>query len=84
MRSRRVLEPDLFEKLRAAGLYDINVVGNESGDHVYVTSPSAFHKFVNPMVDDCFDMAKALVSALTYGYTARPQSKLVELFCRKS
>jgi hypothetical protein len=42
---------------------------------VYVTSPSAFHKFVNPMVDDCFDMAKALVSALTYGITARSQSR---------
>jgi len=70
----RILGAELFEKLRAAGLYDINVVGNESGDHVYVTSPSAFHKFVNPMVDDCFDMAKALVSALTYGISARPPS----------
>jgi hypothetical protein len=71
----RILQAQLFEKLRAAGLYDINIVGNESGEHVYVTSPSAFHKFTNPMVDDCFDMAKALVSALTYGITARPQSQ---------
>lgn len=71
----RILGVKLFEKLRAAGLYDINIVGNESGEHAYVTSPSAFHKFVNPMIDDCFDMAKALVSALTYGVSARPPSQ---------
>src|SRR5262249_30089500 len=63
----RVLGAPLFEKLRAAGMYDINTVGNESGEHSYVTAPAAFHKFVNPMVDDSFDMAKALVAALTYG-----------------
>jgi hypothetical protein len=44
---------------------------NEKGIHVYVTAPSAFHKFVNPMVDDCFDMAKSLVTALTYGMQSR-------------
>jgi len=70
----KLLGVQLFEKLKAAGLYDINIVGNESGEHVYVTSPAAFNKFVNPMVDDCFDMAKALVSALTYGITARAAS----------
>jgi hypothetical protein len=71
----RVLGVQLFEKLRAAGIYDINIVGNEVGEHVYVTAPAAFHKFVNPMVDDVFDMAKALVSALTYGITARSPSR---------
>jgi hypothetical protein len=65
----------VFEKLRAAGLYDLNVVGNESGEHVYVTAPSAFHKFVSPMIDDCFDMAKALVAALTYGMTMRSSAR---------
>jgi len=70
----KILGAALFEKLRAAGLYDVNIVGNESGEHAYVTSPAAFHKFVSPMVDDCFDMAKALVSALTYGITARSSS----------
>jgi hypothetical protein len=50
-------------------------VTNEEGSHVYVTSPSAFHKFVDPMVDDCFDMAKLLVAALYYGMTARSSSK---------
>ena len=67
----KILIKPLFEKLRAAGLYDINVVGNESGEHAYVTAPSAFHKFVNPIVDDCFDLAKSLVAALTYGMTER-------------
>src|SRR5579862_7004142 len=66
-----VLGELLFEKLRAAGLYDTNIVGNEAGEHAYVTSPAAFHKFVDPLIDDCFDMAKALVAALTYGMTAR-------------
>lgn len=67
----QILTKPLFEKLRAAGLYDINVVGNESGEHAYVTAPSAFHKFVNPLVDDCFDLAKSLVAALAYGMTER-------------
>jgi len=67
-----VLSKPLFEKLVAAGVYDLNQVANEQGTHVYVTAPSAFHKFVDPMVDDCFDMAKSLVAALTYGMNARP------------
>ena len=71
----RILGVPLFEKLRAAGIYDVNIVGNESGEHSYVTAPSAFHKFVNPMVDDSFDMAKALVAALTYGINARSSSQ---------
>jgi hypothetical protein len=71
----KILGVPLLEKLRAAGLYDINVVGNESGNHAYVTAPSAFHKFVNPLIDDSFDMAKALVAALTYGIMSRPQSQ---------
>jgi len=58
-----ILSKALLEKLVAAGLYDLNQVTNEQGSHVYVTAPSAFHKFVDPMVDDCFDMAKSLVAA---------------------
>lgn len=71
----KVLSKPLFEKLTAAGIYDLNQVTNEQGCHVYVTLPSAFHKFVDPIVDDCFDMAKALVAALSYGMTARPSSQ---------
>ena len=71
----RILGFNLFEKLIAAGLYDINTVSNDAGEHAFVTSPDSFHKFVNPMVDDCFDLAKALVSALRYGMTRRMPSK---------
>lgn len=70
-----ILSKPLFEKLAAAGVYDLNQVTNEQGSHVYVTSPSAFHKFVDPIVDDCFDMAKSLVAALTYGMNSRPSSQ---------
>lgn len=70
-----MLSGPLFEKLIAAGVYDLNQVMNEQGNHVYVTAPSAFHKFVDPMVDDCFDMAKSLVAALTYGTTSRSSSQ---------
>jgi hypothetical protein len=61
------LGEQLFEKLMAAGFYDVNMVSNDLGEHAFVTAPAAFHKFVDPMVDDAFDLAKALVAALTYG-----------------
>lgn len=70
-----ILSKPLFEKLVAVGVYDLNQVTNEEGSHVYITSPSAFHKFVDPLVDDCFDLAKSLVAALTYGMTARSSSE---------
>jgi hypothetical protein len=65
----RILGASLFEKLRSVAVYDVNHVSNASGDFAFVTRPSAFHKFVSPMVDDAFDLAKALVAALTYGMT---------------
>lgn len=71
----KILSPPLFEKLTAAGVYDLNQVTNEQGSHVYVTSPAAFHKFVDPMVDDTFDMAKSLVAALAYGMKDRVSSQ---------
>ena len=64
---RELLTDSLFEKLLAAGFYDVNIVSNRVGEHAFVTAPSAFHKFVDPMVDDVFDLAKSLVAALTYG-----------------
>ena len=70
----RELGPALFEKLKAAGVLDVNTVSNEAGEHAFVTLPGAFHKFVNPMIDDSFDMAKALVSALSYGKQQRRPS----------
>jgi hypothetical protein len=65
--AERLLGHELLSKLRAAAVYDMNVVSNEAGEHVFVTSPSAFHKFVSPLVDDAFDHAKALVAGLSYG-----------------
>ncbi len=63
----RELGETLISKLRAIGLLDVSVVVNESGSTGFVTRPDAFHKFVSPLVDDAFDLAKALVAALSYG-----------------
>ena len=69
------LGTSLFEKLKAAGVLEVNTVSNEKGEHAFVTLPGAFHKFVNPLIDDSFDMAKAFVSALAYGMNLRPSSQ---------
>jgi hypothetical protein len=65
----------LFEKLRAAGMYDVNHVANPWGEYGFVTRPAAFHKFNDPLADDAFDLAKALVSALSYGMTQSAASR---------
>jgi hypothetical protein len=67
--AERILGPELFDKLKAAGMYDVNNVMNPTGEFAFVMKPSAFHKYVDPMVDDAYDLAKALVAALTYGMT---------------
>ena len=64
-----VATKQLFNKLQSIGLYDVNKIGNESGSHFFVTRPAAFSKFTSTIADDAFDLAKALVSALTYGMT---------------
>jgi hypothetical protein len=64
-----VLSSSLLSKLRAAGVYDVNYVSNAQGEFGFVTRPSAFHKFNDPLVDDAFDLAKALVAALSFGMT---------------
>ena len=63
---KRLTEP-LCENLMATGFYDVKIVSNDQGEHAFVTAPAAIHKFVDTMVDDAFDLAKALVAALTYG-----------------
>lgn len=65
----------LFSKVRAAALYDMNIVSNEAGDHVFITAPGAFHKFSNPLTEDAFDHAKALVAALSYGMSQSSQTR---------
>jgi hypothetical protein len=67
-----LLGETLFSKVRAAALYDMNIVSNEAGDHVFITAPGAFHKFSNPLTEDAFDHAKALVAALSYGMSQSP------------
>jgi hypothetical protein len=67
--AEKTLGIPLLEKLRAAGMYDVNLVTNREGDHGIVTRPAAFHKFNDPLADDAFDLAKALVAALAYGMT---------------
>lgn len=64
-----ITEP-LFKKLQAVGLYDVNKIGNELGSHYFVTRPAAFSKFNSGIADDAFDLAKAFVTAITYGMTS--------------
>lgn len=64
-----VLGELLFGKLHSIGLFDVSVVGNESGKNWFVTRPAAFSKFTNSIADDALDLAKALVASLTYGMT---------------
>lgn len=71
----RILGAELLEKIKASGVIEVNTISNEYGEHAFVTLPGAFHKFVDPLVDDVFDMAKALVTALTYGMQQRDPSK---------
>lgn len=59
----------LFRKIQSIGLVDVSSVGNDSGQHFFVTSPTSFSKFSNSLADDALDLAKALVAALTYGMT---------------
>ena len=65
----QVLGEDLFSNLHSIGMFDVSVVGNESGKNHFVTRPAAFSKFTNSIADDALDLAKALVASLTYGMT---------------
>lgn len=84
--AKNVLGEKLFSKLASVGIYDINVVSNNSEEVGYVTRPSAFSKFSNSMVDDAFDLAKMFVSSLTYGMTrssySRGQIQMIEALMR--
>ena len=83
----QILGEQLFNKLKAAGMYDVNRVANPSGESGFVTKPSAFHKFNDPLVDDAFDLAKALVAALFYGMTQsssiRGRIEMIDLLLQK-
>ncbi|MCJ0974975.1 hypothetical protein MST27_16495 [Pseudomonas sp. PS1] len=66
---KKILGAELFTRLHSIGLFDISVVGNESGKNFFVTRPAAFSKFSNTIADDALDLAKAFVASLTYGMT---------------
>nr|WP_156818328.1 hypothetical protein [Cyanobium gracile] len=68
-KAHSVLSELLFRKLHSIGLFDVSKIGNEYGNHYFVTRPAAFSKFTSTIADDAFDLAKAFVSALTYGMT---------------
>ena len=65
----KILGEKLFSQLHSIGMFDVNIVGNESGQNSFVTRPAAFSKFTNSIADDALDLAKALVASLTYGMT---------------
>ena len=67
--AKKVLGEELFVKAQSIALFDVNSIGNESGQHQFVTKPSAFNKFSNSTVEDAFDLAKAFVTSLTFGMT---------------
>lgn len=70
-----ILGDQLYSKLSAIGMFDINVVSNEKGEVGFLTKPSSFSKYSSSDVDDAFDLAKAFVSSLTYGMTKSGSSR---------
>lgn len=74
-RARAVLGEDVFGKLHSIGMYDVNSVQNEREEAFFVTAPSAFGKFGDPLGDDALDLAKLFVTCLTYGMTRRRSSQ---------
>ena len=78
---------ELLNKLVAIAFIDINTVGNEYGQHSFVTRPTAFKKYSNAAIEDAFDLAKAFVTSLTYGmiqsYSGRGRITMIEALMRK-
>ncbi len=67
--AKAMLGEQLFSKVTAIGIFDVNVVSNSTEEVGFLTLPSAFCKFSSSMVDDAFDLTKAFVSSITYGMT---------------
>lgn len=74
-RVTQILGEQLFEKISAVGVFDISFVSNSKEEAGFVTLPSAFSKYSASLVDDAFDLAKALVSSITYGMTKSTHSR---------
>ena len=62
-----MLGEKLLDKVLSVGMFDVSVVSNDSENTSFVTRPAAFSKYSDPFVDDALDLAKALVSSVTYG-----------------
>ena len=73
--AKTIVGDDLFKKLHSVGIVDVSGVGNDSGQHHFVSSPAAFSKFTNSIADDALDLAKALVASLAYGMTKSSQGR---------
>ncbi|MBU4069562.1 MAG: hypothetical protein KJ646_01115 [Nanoarchaeota archaeon] len=82
-----VTSQEIIDKIISIAFIDINTIGNEIGTYMYVTRPSAFKKFSNPVVDDAFDLAKAFLTSLTFGMTKssyyRGRIKMIEALMNK-
>jgi len=82
-----VTSQEIIDKMISIAFIDINTIGNEIGTYMYVTRPSAFKKFSNPIVDDAFDLAKAFLTSLTFGMTksaySRGRIRMIEALMRK-
>jgi hypothetical protein len=85
---KKILGDQLFEKLAAISLYDINVVNNDKENVAFVTRPAAFSKYgAEDIASDALDLAKAFVSSLTYGMTRSSSNRgritMIEALMRK-
>ncbi|MEO3880004.1 hypothetical protein [Rheinheimera fenheensis] len=80
--AKKILNENLFNKVCSIGIFDINIVSNNTEEVGYLTLPSAFSKFSSSIIEDAFDLAKAFVASLTYGMTkssyARGQITMIE------
>ena len=74
-RAESILGVSLYSKLISIGLFDASFISNECGRIGFLTKPSAFQKYGNPIVEDAFDLAKIFISALTYGMTKSSHSR---------
>ena len=73
--AKKILGDVLYSKMCSIGFLDLNSIGNESGTFTFATRPAAFSKFTNSIADDAFDLAKVLVTSLTYGMTTSPRNR---------
>jgi len=66
-RANQVLGNVLFSKLHHISFYDVSSISNEKEVTYLVTRPESFAKYGNGAVDDALDLAKLLVTSLSYG-----------------